>query len=129
VTLVAAFLIPTACGLTLLVPSPVRSQDVALVKVDVAVVGRGYRVSKLQGHTVVNDKNESVGKIDDLVIGRDQGNPLFAILQVGGFLGIGSRLVAVPYKSLVIDDTASKVELPGASRDALEQLARFQYTS
>jgi hypothetical protein len=42
-------------------PSPALSQSVQLVKVDVAVVGKGLRVSKLIGTTVVNDKNESVG--------------------------------------------------------------------
>ena len=30
------------------------------------------------------------------------------MLQVGGFLGLGGRLVAVPYDSLVIDDTGQK---------------------
>jgi len=115
--------------LILTVPHPVFSQDVKLVKVDVQVVANGYRVSKLTGHTVVNDKDERIGKIDDFIIGHDEGHSLFTVLQVGGFLGIGSRLVAVPYDSLTIDQTASKVELPGATKDQLKQLAEFQYGS
>jgi sporulation protein YlmC with PRC-barrel domain len=108
---------------------PALSQAVQLVKVDVQVVANGYRVSKLTGHTVVNDKDERIGKIDDFVIGHDVGHSLFTVLQVGGFLGIGSRLVAVPYDSLTIDQTASKIELPGATKDQLKQLAEFQYGS
>ena len=45
-----------------------------------------------------------------------------ATLQVGGFLGIGAHLVAVPYESLIIDDEGSKIQLPGASKDELRKL-------
>jgi hypothetical protein len=108
-------------------PTAVHSQTAQIVRVDVAVIGKGFRVSKLTGHEVVNDKNENVGKIDDLAIGRENAHPVFAILQVGGFLGIGSRLVAVPFESLKIDDNARRIELPGASRDELKKLAEFKY--
>lgn len=114
------------CGLLMLAaPGPVLSQAVQLVTVDVNVVAQGYRVSKLTGNSVTNDKNEKVGTLDDFVIGHDRS--LFAILQVGGFLGIGSRLVAVPYESLVINDETRKIELPGASKEELKKLAEFKY--
>ncbi len=114
-------------GLMLVVSSPSFSQAVQLVKVDVQVVAKGYRVSKLTGHAVVNDKNERIGKIDDFVIGRDEGHSLFTVLQVGGFLGLGSHLVAVPYDSLTIDQSGNKIELPGASKEQLERLGEFRY--
>jgi sporulation protein YlmC with PRC-barrel domain len=106
---------------------PVLSQAVRLVTVDVNVVAQGYRVSKLTGNTVTNEKNERIGTLDDFVIARDRS--LFAILQVGGFLGIGSHLVAVPYESLVINDETRKIELPGATKEELERLAEFRYRS
>jgi sporulation protein YlmC with PRC-barrel domain len=109
-------------------PRPAFSQGVNLVKVDVSVVGKGLRASKLAGHSVVNEKNETVGKIDDIIVGDDRS--LYVVLEVGGFLGIGSRLVAVPYDSLKIDQDAGKVqkvELPGASHDELKRLAEFKY--
>jgi sporulation protein YlmC with PRC-barrel domain len=111
-------------------PHPVFSQGIKLVKVDVQVVADGYRMSELTGHAVVNDKNESIGKIDDFVIGHDEGHSLFTVLQVGGFLGIGSRLVAVPYDSLTIDQKGNKIEkiaLPGASKEQLQKLTEFRY--
>lgn len=108
-------------------PLPVFSQGVNLIKVDVQIVENGYRMSKLTGHTVVNDKNENIGKIDDFVIGHDEGHTLFTVLQIGGFLGIGSRLVAIPYDSLMIDQNGKKIELPGASKDQLEALTEFRY--
>jgi sporulation protein YlmC with PRC-barrel domain len=108
--------------------SPALPQaGVALVKVDLSVVGQGYRMSKLLGSTVINDKSEKIGTLDDMISDKKQLN--FAILQVGGFLGLGGRLVAVPYDSLVIDDKGQKITLPGASKEALKNLTEFHYTS
>lgn len=101
------------------------SQGVELVKVDVALVDRGYRISKMIGQTVVNDKNEKIGTLDDVILGQDR--RMYAVLQVGGFLGMGGRLVAVPYDSLKIADAGKKIELPGASKEELKKLTEFKY--
>jgi hypothetical protein len=100
---------------------------VALVKVDLSVVGQGYRMSKLLGGGVVNDKSEKIGTLDDVITDKKQLN--FAILQVGGFLGLGGHLVAVRYDNLVIDDKSQKITLPGASKEALKNLVEFHYAS
>ncbi|MDB5361158.1 MAG: hypothetical protein JWO51_2455 [Rhodospirillales bacterium] len=104
---------------------PALPQAVNLVVVDVASVAAGYRASKLIGKAVVNDKNEKIGSLDDLVVGQE--HVLFAILQVGGFLGVGGHLVATPYTSLTLEDAGSKIVLPGASKDALKKLPEFKY--
>jgi sporulation protein YlmC with PRC-barrel domain len=116
--LVAAMLASSA-------PLPVLSQGVQLVVVDVHAVADGYRASKLIGSTVVNDQNEKVGTIEDIIIGRDR--VLFAVLQVGGFLHVGGRMVAVPYQSLVLDEAGKKIKLPGATQEALKNLPEFKY--
>jgi hypothetical protein len=36
-------------------------------------------------------------------------------------------LVAVPYQSLVLDDAATKITLPGATKEELKKLAEFKY--
>jgi sporulation protein YlmC with PRC-barrel domain len=100
---------------------------VQLVKVDVSVVAKGYRMSKLIGSTVINDKSEKIGTVDDVIADKDKKQLNFAVLQVGGFLGLGGRLVAVPYDSLVIDDTGQKITLPGATKDELKKLSEFNY--
>ncbi|WP_063958221.1 PRC-barrel domain-containing protein [Bradyrhizobium manausense] len=102
---------------------------VALVKVDLNVVAQGYRMSKLIGSTVSNDKNEKIGSLDDVIAAKDKKQLDFAILQVGGFLGVGGHLVAVPFDSLTIDDTGSKITLPGASKEELKKLSEFHYRS
>jgi hypothetical protein len=74
---------------------------------------------------VDKDKNERIGTIDDLI--ADKKEVHFAVLQVGGFLGVGGRLTAVPYDSLVIDDKGQKITLPGATKDELKKLSEFNY--
>lgn len=106
-------------------PARVLSQGAALVRVDIAVVSKGYRVSKLLNSNVVNEKNERIGSLDDIIVGRDR--ELFAVLQVGGFLGLGGKLVAVPYESLKLDDEGRRIELPGATKEELQKLTEFQY--
>jgi hypothetical protein len=124
VIVLAAFV---TAGVISMPVAPAISQGVALVKVDVSILGKGYRASKLIGTGVTNDKNEKIGSLDDLVV--DKSRVLFAVLQVGGFLGIGSRLVAVPAESLVIDDAGRKITLPGATKDQLNNLGEFKYPS
>jgi sporulation protein YlmC with PRC-barrel domain len=100
---------------------------VQLVKVDLSVVAKGYRMSKLIGSNVINDKNEKIGTVDDVIADKDKKQLNFAVLQVGGFLGLGGRLVAIPYDSLVIDEAGQKITLPGASKDELKKLSEFNY--
>jgi sporulation protein YlmC with PRC-barrel domain len=54
-----------------------------------------WRASKLVGLSVYNDSNESLGSINDLLTDKS-GNIKAVIIGVGGFLGVGEHLVAVP---------------------------------
>jgi PRC-barrel domain len=103
----------------------IAAAEVALVVVDVVGVADGYRASKLRGATVVNSKNEKVGELDDLIVGKDR--VLFGIVQVGGFLGLGSHLIAVPYSSLQISEEGKRIVLPGASKEHVKDLPEFKY--
>jgi sporulation protein YlmC with PRC-barrel domain len=116
-----------ALAVTLAAGPALPQAGVQLVKVDLSVVAKGYRMSKLIGSSVINDKNEKVGTVDDVIADKDKKQLSFAVLQVGGFLGVGGHLVAVPYDSLVIDDTGQKITLPGASKDELKKLSQFNY--
>ena len=101
-------------------------QTVELVKVDVQKLAAGYRASKIIGSSVVNDANETIGKIDDLLVSSDGKQP-YAVLSVGGFLGMGTRLVVVPYETLKFAD--NKVILPGGTKEGLKMLPEFKYAT
>jgi sporulation protein YlmC with PRC-barrel domain len=123
----SGWMIWTALALALAAGPALSQAGVALIKVDLSVVSKGYRMSKLIGTTVINDKNEKIGTVDDIVADKDKKLLNFAVLQVGGFLGLGGRLVVVPYDSLQIDETGQKITLPGASKDELKKLSEFNY--
>ena len=52
--------------------------------------------SKLIGESVINRDNEDLGKIHELVIDAQSGRLAYAVLSFGGFLGMGSKLFALP---------------------------------
>lgn len=100
------------------------TQTAALVRVEPGKLANGNRASKILGGVVLNEANETVGKVDDLLIGADGRTP-YAVLSVGGFLGLGDRLVAVPFDSLKM--SASKIILPGATKEALKGMPEFKF--
>ena len=55
-----------------------------------------WRASKVVGLNVYNEKNENVGSINDLLMEKS-GAIKAAVISVGGFLGMGAKLVAVPF--------------------------------
>jgi hypothetical protein len=58
-----------------------------------------WRTSKMDGLKVYNDANENIGTINDLLMDKS-GNIKIAVIGVGGFLGMGEHLVAVPFDKL-----------------------------
>ena len=113
-------------GSFLVVPAKAQGapQSVEIAKVDVQRVAAGYRASKVIGSSVLNDANETIGQIDDLLVTRDGKEP-YAVLSIGGFLGMGTHLVVVRYDSLKFAD--NKIVLPGGTKDGLKMLPAFQY--
>ncbi len=91
------------------------------------------RASKLIGSSVYNDRDEKVGSVDDVVLGKDNKADT-VVVSVGGFLGMGNKLVAVPYSQLKLGDTKSassdnKVVMPGATKESLKSQPDFHYTN
>ena len=85
----------------------------------------GYRASKLLKSNVYNQDGEKIGAIDDFIVGGEN-EVSFAIISVGGFLGMGDRLVAVPAK-LFTSNKEHQIVLAKASKSDLEALPAFQY--
>ncbi|MFC0692236.1 PRC-barrel domain-containing protein [Paraburkholderia humisilvae] len=99
-------------------------QSVTQTRVDVVHMGAGFRASKLTGATVYNRDKDRIGTIDDLILSPSEQNA-FAILSVGGFLGMGKHYVAVPFNSLQISD--KQIVLPDATKQSIEALPEFKY--
>lgn len=109
-----------------LAAAPVFAQGTpqTMAKIDVSAVATGYRASKIIGASIINDANEKIGTVDDLIVTRNDRVP-FAVVSVGGFLGVGNKLVAVRMADLrFAPDTTM---LPGATKDMLKALPEFVY--
>ncbi|MGE8640523.1 MAG: PRC-barrel domain-containing protein [Achromobacter sp.] len=99
-------------------------QSVTEVRVDVAKVDAGYRASKMSGSTVYNSTKEKIGTVDDLILGPPDWVP-YAVLSVGGILGVGNHLVTVPLSKMQI--VGDQLVLPDATKDTLKALPEFKY--
>ena len=84
--------------------------------------------SKLIGESVINCQNEDIGKIHELVIDAKNGRMAYAVLSFGGFLGMGNKLFAMPWRAFAFSATENKLVLdvdkeklkaaPGFDQDA-----------
>jgi hypothetical protein len=99
------------------------AQEVALTPLQATEVAKGYRAEALKLKSVVNDKKEAIGRVEDFIFGQD--GSIFVVLSVGDFTGLTGQLVAIPFRSLKLDDPSGSIVLPGASRAALEKLPVF----
>ena len=94
--------------------------SVATVKMD-----GGIRASKFIG-AAVTAGNQDIGTINDLIMDK-QGHAILGVISVGGVLGVGGKLVAVPFNSLQMGQDG-KIVLQDGSKDSLAKMPGFTYT-
>jgi hypothetical protein len=84
--------------------------------------------SEIRGARVINFQHQDIGEIDELLIEPETGQVRFAVLSVGGFLGIGSTRVAVPWLAFQIVTDRSKIKYMtlDATRERLEKAPRVE---
>jgi sporulation protein YlmC with PRC-barrel domain len=67
------------------------------------LAAKTFRASKLTGMNVRNMQGEELGTINDFVIDVQTGKVQYAAMSVGGLLGVGDKLFAVPFAQLKFD--------------------------
>jgi len=80
--------------------------------------------STISGDKVVSRQGEDLGDIKDLMIDVDNGRVAYAVLEFGGFLGMGSKLFAVPLSAMEID-TENHRFVFDQSKETLESAPGF----
>ena len=89
------------------------------------VVTLGWSAKRqVLGEPVFNDKRERIGTVDDIVITPNMARS-YAVIGVGGFLGVGKRDVVIRLSQLIRQVDGSFV-LVGATKDALKSLPSFE---
>lgn len=67
---------------------------------------------KVEGTNVYNTAGEKLGSIDDLMIDRQSGQVKYAVLEFGGFLGMGTDRYPLPWSMLRYDADKSGYIVP-----------------
>jgi sporulation protein YlmC with PRC-barrel domain len=80
---------------------------------------------KLIGQTVKNNADDSIGKIDSVILDKD-GKAAAVVVGVGGFLGMGEHDVALPWNSLRIADNGRDVR-GNFTKDQLKAMPAYKY--
>ena len=84
-----------------------------------------HRASSLIGEKVENPQGDTLGKIEDLVVDPGEGRVAAAIVSCGGFLGLGERLVAIPFLAFTVDGGRGKILLD-IDKETLEHAPSFK---
>ena len=110
--------------------STTRARGAAIIPGDDdfdASAGPGPEVmdaATLIGDKVVNAEGESLGEIEAIMLDVRSGRIAYAVLSFGGFLGIGSKLFAIPWNALTLDAKEQRFVL-NVSKEKLENAEGF----
>lgn len=106
---------------------------------DMHVVTTLLSADTIIGDEVCNMQDEKLGKIQELMLDITEGKIRYAVLASGGFLGMGDRLFAVPWKALKLDRENKRFTLdvdverlkgaPGFDKDEWPNMADTTWNS
>lgn len=61
--------------------------------------------STLDGDKILSTDGEEVGKVKEIMLDVQAGRIAYVVMSCGGFLGIGDKLLAIPWNALTLDTT------------------------
>lgn len=105
-------LVLAACGVaasTLWAADPVRDANgttgaATTAAAHTAAGFHTFRASKIEGLNVRNAAGDKVGSVNDIVLDLHTGKVAYIAMSVGGVLGIGERLFAVPFDQMRLEE-------------------------
>jgi sporulation protein YlmC with PRC-barrel domain len=80
------------------------------------------RASKMIGSTVYDVQNRNIGSVKDLILAKT-GNVDAVVLDVGSFLGMGGKYVAVPISDIKSNNNRLTLD---RSKEQLQQMAAYE---
>jgi sporulation protein YlmC with PRC-barrel domain len=83
---------------------PIRDSD--SIQVDSPGKGRIpalFRAKTFLGDEVYNQREDRLGTLKEFMLDLDSGRICYAVMSSGGFLGVGEKLFAIPWRALTLD--------------------------
>jgi hypothetical protein len=106
--------------------APAQTAGFSVSKTETVQVANGWSAKKaILGKDVYNDAGDKVGEINDLIVAPGKWVS-YAIVGVGGFLGMGEHEIAVRVSKF--KQVSGKIVLSGATKDALKAAPKFEYS-
>jgi sporulation protein YlmC with PRC-barrel domain len=106
--------------------TPVMAQNEASTYSSYMTADHNMRSSKLIGLPVYNDRGEKIGVIDEIMLPA-MGGEVTAAVSVGGFLGVGAKLIKIPLSHVRF--TGNKPMMVGdGSKTALMAMPYYTYS-
>jgi sporulation protein YlmC with PRC-barrel domain len=75
------------------------------------------KASEMIGMKVEDTEGKGLGDIRDLVIDPEDGSVQYAVLEFGGFAGMGEKYFAVPWEALQLNQEDKKIALDVSKKD------------
>jgi sporulation protein YlmC with PRC-barrel domain len=91
---------------------------------DYMTADKDVRASKVIGASVYNDHDQKIGTVDELLMDPNH-DVKQAVLSVGGFLGVDSKLVAVNIDRLQVKP--DRIVMAGATKDGLTKMPTYSF--
>jgi sporulation protein YlmC with PRC-barrel domain len=105
--------------------SVAQTAGVSVSTIELREIATGWSAKKqILGKDVYNDAGDKVGEINDLIVTPDKALS-YAIVGVGGFLGLREHEIAVPVGKF--KQEKGKIVLHGATKEALKAAPKFEY--
>jgi len=82
------------------------------------------RTKDVIGKSVINSSKEDLGKVDEIVLDKVSGQTRYVVLSFGGFLGLGDKLYAIPWKAISYDPEEDSFTL-NADKERLKNAPGF----
>jgi sporulation protein YlmC with PRC-barrel domain len=109
-------------GATTTAPAPAQSGGARRTAVSPAAGVPLQEVSNIMGTNVVGADGREAGEVENLLLDR-QGNVRGALVEWGGFLGIGTRRAVVPMERIELGSRPARLNM---TREELEALPRYE---
>jgi sporulation protein YlmC with PRC-barrel domain len=124
IVLTILLVMTTAYGQTQSNTSTKSAATTPIPGIDTKALAGSARASKLIGSSVYNG-DTSIGQIEDVMVIVDQAAVTAIILSVGGFLGVGDKLVAVPVNQIRVGPEAKFIT--DLTKDQLANAPAFDF--
>jgi hypothetical protein len=89
-----------------------------------ALFSSPLKASNIIGSKVVNPERESLGNIKEMVIDPSTGKVAYAVVSFGGFLGMGTKLFAIPFSAFAYTESENEYVLDVA-KERLQEAPGF----